>query len=127
MNPYQKIGLGIVFLWFFGGGIGHFVFTDFFTNIVPPYIPYPRAMVYISGVFEILGAFGILVATTRAWAGWGLILLTLAVTPANLHMWLNPAQFPEMPYWALTLRLFVQVLLLACIWWSTRPPTVIQQ
>ena len=57
----------------------------------------------------------------RPWAGWGLILLTLAVTPANVHMWLHPEQFPDMPYWALSLRLVIQVLLLACIWWSTRP------
>ncbi len=121
MSPYKKAGLAFVFLWFFGGGIGHFVFADFFANIVPPYVPNPMAMVYVSGVFEILGALGLLVAATRRWAGWGLILLTLAVTPANVHMWLHPQQFPEMPYWALSLRLVIQVLLLICIWWSTRP------
>jgi uncharacterized membrane protein len=117
----RRAGLVVVFLWFFGGGIGHFVLADFFIGIVPPYIPRPDLAVFVSGVFEILLALALIPLATRLWAGRGLILLTLAVTPANVHMWLHPDQFPEMPYWALTLRLLIQVLLLACIWWSTRP------
>ena len=56
MKIPQKIGLAIVFSWFFFGGVGHFVITDFFVSIVPPSIPWPLAAVYVSGVFEILGA-----------------------------------------------------------------------
>ncbi|MGH8504417.1 MAG: DoxX family protein [Stenotrophobium sp.] len=114
------IGLAIVFGWFFFGGIGHFVKTDFFVSIVPPYISHPLAVVYISGVCELLGAFGVLLPATRRLAGLGLILLTLCVTPANVHMWLHPQQFPDLPEWAYSVRLVVQVLLLACIWWSTQ-------
>ena len=120
-QTFRTIGLSIVFLWFFGGGVGHFVFDDFFIRIVPPYIPDAAMAVYVSGVFEILLAIGVLIPTTRRWAGYGLILLTLAVTPATVHMWLHPEQFPEMPYWALSLRLVIQILLLICIWWSTKP------
>lgn len=110
-----------VFLWFAGGGIGHFVATDFFTSIVPPYVPYPRAVVYTSAVFELLGALGLLFIATRQWAGYGLFALTLAVSPANIYMWQYPALFPDMPAPLLTIRLVVQVFLLLCIWWSTRP------
>lgn len=88
---------------------------------MPPYVPYPVAMVYISGVFELLGAVGLLFAATRQWAGYGLIILVIAVSPANIHMWLHPAQFPDVPEWFLSLRLVIQVFLLWCIWWSTRP------
>ncbi|MDX5298438.1 MAG: DoxX family protein [Gammaproteobacteria bacterium] len=121
MQRAQLIGLGIVFVWFMGGGIGHFVATAFFVNIVPPYVPYPLEMVYLTGVFEILGALGLLLPATRRLAGLGLFLLTLAVTPANVHMWLNPALFPEIPPALLSVRLVIQVMLLGCIWWSTRP------
>lgn len=121
MKLSQRIGLGIVFAWFFFGGIGHFAATDFFAGIVPPWIPAdPRLLVYLSGVFELLGAVGILIAATRRWAGNGLFLLTLCVTPANLHMALNPELFPDFPAWTLWLRMLIQVALLACIWWSTR-------
>jgi len=122
MSIYRKLGLGIVFCWFFFGGIGHFVATDFFTSIVPPYVPSPRTVVYVSGVFEILGALGILIAATRFWAGIGLFLLTICVTPANVHMWMHPEQFEGFSPTMLTLRLVIQVLLLACILWSTQPP-----
>jgi uncharacterized membrane protein len=119
---FRYAGLAIVFLWFMGGGITHFTNTAFFVSIVPPWFPWALAAVYISGVFEILLAILILPPLTRPLAGWGLVALTLAVTPANIHMWLNPELFPETSETALTVRLVVQVFLLALIWWSTRLP-----
>jgi len=118
----RYLGLTIVFAWFFLGGISHFTNVDFFLAIMPPYVPFPLAAVYVSGVFEILFAIGILIPTTRAWAGNLLILLTLAVTPANVHMWLHPDLFPDVAPALLSIRLVIQVLLLLLIWWSTRTP-----
>jgi uncharacterized membrane protein len=120
MTIYRGIGLAIVFCWFFFGGIGHFMATEFFVNIVPPFVPYPHAAVYVSAVFELLGALGVLIPATRRWAGYGLILLTLCVSPANVYMWMYPERFPEFSPVFLSLRLLIQVLLLACIWWSTQ-------
>jgi uncharacterized membrane protein len=114
-------GLAVVFIWFFLGGIGHFTSTEFFVSIVPPWVPWPLTAVYVSGVFELLGAFGLLHARTRRVAGIGLFLLTLAVTPANVHMWLHPELFPNVSPVALSVRLIIQVALLWCIWWSTQP------
>jgi uncharacterized membrane protein len=88
---------------------------------MPPYIGWHLEIVYLSGVLEILGALGVLVPRTRLLAGNCLIILTLAVTPANIHMWMHPELFPDVSETALSLRLFVQILLLVCIWWSTRP------
>ena len=121
MNILKRAGLGFVFLWLLFGGVGHFVATDFFVSIVPPYIPWPRAAVYVSGVFELLGAIGILFARWRSLAGWGLTLLIVCVTPANLYMWQHPDLFPDFPPALLTLRMVIQVLLIACVIWSTRP------
>ena len=77
----------------------------------------------LAGVFEILGALGILFQRTRRIAGIGLFVLTLAVSPANIYMSMNPELFPDISELALTLRLIIQVLLLICIWWSTTPDT----
>lgn len=121
MSISKKIGIGIVFFWFFFGGAAHFVATDYFVSIVPPWVPWPLAAVYVSGVLELLGALAVLLPATRALAGVCLIMLTLAVTPANIHMWLHPENFPEVSVTALSLRLVIQVVLLWCIWWSTRP------
>jgi uncharacterized membrane protein len=118
MKKRQIAGLAVIFVWFFVGGIMHFVATDTEASIVPPYIPWPVAAVLVSGVFELLGAFGILIARTRRAAGIGLFLLTLAVTPAHIYMLQRPELFP-VPLWALWLRLPIQVALLWLIFWST--------
>jgi len=114
----RRVGIGFVFLWFAIGGIAHFAATESEMRIVPPYIPWPHAVVLISGVFELLGAAGLLYAPTRRTAGMGLFALTIAVTPAHFYMLQRPELF-GVPYWALILRLPLQVALLALIAWST--------
>ncbi len=121
MSQRRRAGLGFVFLWFLIGGIAHFALTDTEMLIVPPWFPWPRAAVLVSGVFELLGAAALLWRPTRRAAGWGLIALTLAVTPAHFYMLQQPELFPSVPFWALIARLPLQVALLALIWWSTAP------
>ncbi len=119
MSRARLVGLAIVFAWFFIGGIAHFTATDTEMRIVPPYVPWPRAAVLVSGVFELLGAAGLLWLPTRRWAGAGLFALTLAVTPVHVYMLQRPDLFPAIPYWALMLRLPLQAALLVLIAWAT--------
>lgn len=77
----------------------------------------PRHGTLISGASELLGAGGLLCQPTRRAAGYGLFVLTLAVTPANIDM-LQRHDLFSVPYWALVVRLPLQVLLLALIAWS---------
>ena len=67
-------------------GIFHFTHTKTFVQIVPPFIPEPEAVVYISGVFEILGAIGLLIPQYQRQAAFGLVILLIAVLPANIYM-----------------------------------------
>ena len=114
-------GLVLVTLFFVVGGQAHFTSTGFFVSIVPPYVPLPLAAVYVTGVLELIGAVAIWVPRWRSWAGIGLIVLTVCVTPANIYMWMNPQLFPDISPSLLGWRLVAQVVLLAIIWWSTRP------
>jgi len=115
-------GLTFVFLWFLIGGIAHFVAAETEVRLVPPYIPWPYVAVWLSGVFELLGAGGLLFAATRRAAGIGLFALTMLVTPVHVYMLQQPQLF-AVPYWLLLLRLPVQVALLALIACSTFPRT----
>jgi uncharacterized membrane protein len=117
----RRLGLVFVFLWFALGGVAHFAFTRLEEQIVPPYIPWHHAVVLITGVFELLGALGLLVLRTRRAAGWGLFVLTLLVTPANIYMLQRPELF-RIPYWILIARLPVQAGLLALILWVSNRP-----
>jgi uncharacterized membrane protein len=119
---WRLLGLAFVFLWFFIGGIAHFVATAAEMRVVPPYIPWPRTAVLVSGVFEFLGAAGLLGRPPRRAAGLGLFALTIAVTPVHIYMLQVPELF-NVPYWALVARLPLQVALLALIAWSTARST----
>ncbi len=105
-------------LLFAAAGTAHFVWPGTFARIVPPYLPAPYVLVYVSGVAELLGAAGVLVPGLRPYAGWGLLLLLLAVFPANVHMALHPADFERIPAWALYLRLPLQFVLMGGIYWA---------
>ena len=67
-------------------GIKHFINPEFFLAIVPPYLPYHIELVYISGFFEILFGIMILFPRYRFYGSIGLILLLLAVFPANIYL-----------------------------------------
>jgi uncharacterized membrane protein len=103
-------------------GVLHFVRPRFFEQIVPPYLPWPLALVYISGYFEILGGCCIMIPAVRRLAGWGLIALLIAVFPANIHMAVNNvvpegATFTPLQLW---LRLPLQLVFIAGVWWCAR-------
>lgn len=122
LQSTRKLGLGFVFVWFLVGGVAHFALTELEMRMVPSWVPWPRATVLATGVMELAGALGLLWLPSRRAAGWGLALLTIAVTPANLYMLEHAADFPTVPYWALVARLPLQVALLALIIWSTAAP-----
>lgn len=114
----RTLALFAVAFFFTSAGVGHFTSAEFFVAIVPPYLPSPLALVYISGVFEILGGLGVLLPKTRKLAGYGLLALLVAVYPANIHMALNPELFPEIDPSALYARLPVQFLFAALVWFA---------
>ncbi len=117
----RRIGLFAVGVFFSAMGVLHFASPEGFARSVPPYLPAPLALVYISGVFEILGGIGVFVPSTRRIAGYGLLALLAAVYPANIHMALNLQLFPEMSPLALYTRLPFQFVFAALVWWATRP------
>jgi uncharacterized membrane protein len=67
-------------------GVLHFVAADAFAQIIPPALPWPYGLVWISGVFEILLGLALIPEPTRRLAGWGLGALFIAVFPANIYM-----------------------------------------
>ena len=67
-------------------GIKHFIEPDYFLSIIPPYLPFHLELVYISGFFEILFGLIILFPKYRFYGSIGLILLLIAVFPANIYL-----------------------------------------
>ena len=108
-----RLLLGVLFLL---AGVMHFVVPGAYVRIVPEWLPSPRLIVLVSGVFEVLGGVGVLVPSTRRFAAWGLIALLVAVLPANVQMALDHAtKWRSIPGWILWARLPLQLPL---IWWA---------
>ena len=122
-------GLKLVVLWLLALGmiaigVHHFVQPKPYVRIVPSYLPAPKALVYISGFFEIAGGIGLLIPSLRVAAAWGLIALYIAVFPANIYMLthnvsLNPKR--PIPRWVLWARLPLQFVFIGAAYWFTLP------
>ena len=110
--------------FFVGAGVMHFVIPRAYRRIVPPYVPAPAAVVYVSGVAEIAGGVGLMRREHRRLAGWWLIATLLAVFPANVHMALHPDEFPKVPggVTALYARLPIQGVFIAWVRSAMRAP-----
>lgn len=93
------------------GGVAHFATPETYMKIMPPYLPYHRELVLISGAFEIALGVALMVPRTTRVAAWGLILLLVAVFPANVFMYQHAERFGISPT-LLLLRLPLQGLLI---------------
>ncbi|HEY7877365.1 MAG: hypothetical protein ACHQTF_02360 [Gemmatimonadales bacterium] len=115
---FSPAGIAILFI---GAGIRHFVRPAPYAGIVPYMLPHPLVLVYVSGLAELAGGIGVLFPQVRVLAGRGLILLLIAVFPANVQM-LVSARAAHAPHWfeaILWVRLPVQGLLIAWVWRAT--------
>lgn len=110
-------GRFILAVFFIMAGLLHFLFPEPYSRIVPPFLPMPGLLVFISGIAEIAGGAGLLVPKLQRAAAYGLVLLLLAVFPANIYMAVAHVQFPGLSGapWAQWLRLPLQIPL---IWWA---------
>jgi uncharacterized membrane protein len=115
-----SVSILVIAAFFFIGGVAHFVFTDVFVRIMPNYLGYQKELVLISGLFELLGAIGILFPSTRLLAGYGLIVLIIAVFPANINMAIHPQDYKSIPELLLWLRLPLQFFFVWFVWQSIK-------
>ena len=114
-NAAVATGLTFIFT-----GVTHFFVPDKFMEMMPPFVPAPLLMVYVSGFFEICGGIGLIIPRMRRAAAMGLILLLLAVFPANIYTALNNVQlggFMSHPVYQ-WLRLPMQLVLIWWVWWT---------
>jgi len=118
-----RIVLRAVFaLLFIIAGVLHFTHTEFYLHIMPPYLPFHRALVYLSGACEIAGGIGLMIPRTKKAASYGLIALLLAVFPANIYMATDDVSINGNHFSSslLLLRFPLQFVLIALVWWCAQ-------
>jgi len=84
--------------------------------IIPPRLPRPDLLVFLTGLLELAGAVGLLIEATRFWAACGLILLLAAMLPANVSAARRKIELRGRRVTPLWLRIPMQVLFVAWAW-----------
>lgn len=113
----HRLGLSALAIFFVAAGTLHFLFPKPYLRIMPPVLPWPRALVAISGAAEIAGGLGLLFARFRRLTAYGLAALLVAVFPANIYMAAAHVSFPGVmgKLWVQWARLPLQIPL---IYWA---------
>jgi uncharacterized membrane protein len=115
-------GRTILAALFLIAGMLHFIVPQMYLRIVPPDLPQPLLLLYISGAAEMLGGLGLFIPATRRMAAWGLVALLIAVWPANFYMAMAHVRFGGIfgQNWAQWLRVPLQIPLIYWAWMYTR-------
>ena len=126
LSTRARIGLSLFFLF---TATGHFIRTEPMAAMLPPSVPYRVELIYLTGVFELLGAVGVWIPKLMKITGVCLILMMLAVLPANIYAAFNHVEFGGHEYGPIYLlvRVPFQLFVIAWIyviteqsWWSRK-------
>jgi uncharacterized membrane protein len=118
MNAMPRtIALWVLAVFFVVAGLNHFLNPGPYLAMMPPYLPWHEGLIIVSGIAEIAGGLGILIPKIRRFAGWGLIVLLVAMFPANVQVALYGWPGVQIPQWTLWARLPLQGVLMAWVYW----------
>ena len=116
----KTISIIIMSLFYIMAGTNHFINPDWYVRIVPPILPFKTAIVYISGILEIILGTLLIFPKTRFIAGWGLILLLVAVYPANIYVALTNGEAMDTTPLIAWGRLPFQFVLIGLAYWHSK-------
>jgi len=116
----KTISIIIMSLFYIMAGTNHFINPDWYVRIVPPIFPFKTAIVYISGILEIILGSLLIFPKTRFIAGWGLIILLLAVYPANIYVALTNGEAMDITPLIAWGRLPFQFVLIGLAYWHSK-------
>ena len=119
MNVVRIISKVLLSLLMLFAGVMHFVKPGFFVKIVPPYLPFPLELVYVSGVCEIALGILLLITPISQFAAWGIVALLIAVFPANIYLYQHQELVPASPT-VHFVRLLFQAPLILWAYWHTK-------
>lgn len=105
-------------IFFTVSGSAHFVIPEFFRAMMPPFIPFQDFFIILTGIAEIAGAIGIQIPKYRKLAGQLMIVLLVAIFPANIYVAIAQPVLPNLDYSPQSMwwRLLLQPLFIAWIW-----------
>jgi uncharacterized membrane protein len=113
-----RLGLSLLFLM---TGSAHFTSTAAMSEMLPPFVPYRHAIIYLTGVFELMGAIGVWVPRMQRITGFCLIMMLIGVLPSNIYSAFARVDYGGHAYGSvyLLVRVPFQFLVIAWTYWAT--------
>lgn len=65
--------------------IGHFAFTKGMAQMLPAFVPFKTAIIYLTGIIEIGAAIGLMFPISSVATAWLLIVFFILILPANIY------------------------------------------
>ena len=119
-SKIKTLSIIIMTLFYTMAGTNHFINPDWYVRIVPPILPFKTAIVYISGILEIILGTLLIFPKTRFIASWGLILLLVAVYPANIYVALTNGEVMDTTPLIAWGRLPFQFVFIGLAYWHSK-------
>ena len=119
-SKIKTLSIIIMTLFYIMAGTNHFINQDWYVRIVPPILPFKTVIVYISGILEIILGTLLIFPKTRFIAGWGLILLLVAVYPANIYVALTNGEVMDTTPLIAWGRLPFQFVFIGLAYWHSK-------
>ncbi len=120
LSSWRDAGRGALVVMFLFTGFSHFSSMKYdFAAMIPAPLPNDLWVIYLTGVLEIVGALGLLIPRTRKLAGICLVLLLVALFPANVYAALNEIPLRGEAPTPLWLRGPIQLLFIGMVWWTS--------
>mgnify|MGYP004181888399 FL=1 len=120
----KYISIYLMVYFYISVGIRHFTDPNWFLYIIPPYLEFIGIeLVYLSGFFEVMLGTLLIFKKTRKIGAYGLILLLIAVYPANIYLALNesPQELIGISSFAASwIRLPIQFILIGLAYWHSK-------
>lgn len=125
-NKSKAYWLYTMIVLYLGAGINHFINPHTYLPVMPRWLPYHRELIYISGFFEIFFGLLLIPLATRSLASFGIMLLLIAVFPANIQMSVNYF-YEHNPYlWLTIVRLPLQFVLIRWAYRYYKRPALVR-
>jgi uncharacterized membrane protein len=118
----KKVSLSAMTFSYLFIGIAHFLYFDYFLNLVPIFMPTPKALVALTGTLEILLAVLLAFPLTRRGACFSILFLLALAFPFNIYLLAVNGAGSNIPHSILVARVPFQLFLMLWAYWHSRLP-----
>lgn len=118
---FKFITIFLMSIFYITLGLKHIFNHKYFLPMMPPFLPNPKLLIYLSGILELILGLLLLFPEYRYFASFGIIIFLIAVFPANIYITINDQARQRMNISSLVAvtRLFFQPILIAIAYWHS--------